>query len=124
MASRGRRVFLYDGEVSQLVYNIDCDVRWNTQSARVSGSVGNTRIEVVVERDDREWRLNEVARPEVDGCVDIDLNFSPMTNLLPIRRRPLEIGQSMEVRGSLVALPDVRARAARADVRPRRGLGL
>ncbi len=88
-----------------LAYAIDCDVRWNTQSARVSGSVGDTHIEVVVECRDHEWRLNGVTRPELDDCVDLDLNFSPLTNLLPIRRSPLEIHHSIDDRAAWLRFP-------------------
>ncbi len=32
------------------------------------------------------WRVNDAAVPAVAGCIDLDLGFSPATNLLPIRR--------------------------------------
>jgi hypothetical protein len=43
--------------------------------------------------------------PEVAACIDIDLNFSPSTNLLPIRRLGLEIGQQAEVRAAWLRFP-------------------
>jgi hypothetical protein len=51
------------------------------------------------------WRLNGAACPQVEGCVDVDLNFSPSTNLLPIRRLRLDVGQEAEVRAAWLRFP-------------------
>jgi hypothetical protein len=40
---------------------------------------------------------NGAAVSAVEGCIDIDLKYSPSTNLLPIRRLNLAIGESAEV---------------------------
>lgn len=37
--------------------------------------------------------------------MDVDLNFSPATNLLPIRRLGLEVGASAEVRAAWLRFP-------------------
>jgi len=42
----------------------------------------------------------------VTNCGDIDLGFSPSTNLLPIRRLKLEVGGSAVVRAAWVRFPD------------------
>lgn len=39
------------------------------------------------------------------GCVDLDLNFSPSTNLLPIRRLELAVGQRTEVKAAWLRFP-------------------
>jgi hypothetical protein len=39
------------------------------------------------------------------GCTDADLNFSPSTNLLPIRRLDLAVGQAAEVRAAWLRFP-------------------
>jgi hypothetical protein len=41
----------------------------------------------------------------VAGCIDLDLNFSPSTNLLPIRRLDLAIGQEAEVQAAWLRFP-------------------
>jgi hypothetical protein len=55
--------------------------------------------------DDGAWRLNGVAQPEVRGCVDLDLNFSPSTNLLPLRRLALAVGEEAPVRAAWLRFP-------------------
>jgi hypothetical protein len=51
------------------------------------------------------WWLNQVEQPTVTECTDIDLNFSPSTNLLPIRRLGLAVGGAAEVRAAWLRFP-------------------
>jgi hypothetical protein len=53
----------------------------------------------------QHWELNGAAQPQAAGCIDLDLNFSPATNLLPIRRLDLGIGQSAEVKAAWLRFP-------------------
>ena len=39
------------------------------------------------------------------GCIDLDLNFSPLTNTLPIRRLNLEVGEEAHVRAAWLRFP-------------------
>jgi hypothetical protein len=68
--------------------------------------VGNDYVnhELLVDGD-RRWWLNGVSQPAVEGCVDLDLNFSPSTNLLPIRRLGLGVGEEAEVRAAWLLFP-------------------
>jgi uncharacterized protein len=102
----GAAVLAYEGSACRLDYVIACDRQWVTQSAVVSGWVGPRVIDITVTRDaSGQWRMNETACTAVSGCVDIDLNFSPSTNLLPIRRLELAIGQTAAVQAAWLRLP-------------------
>ena len=50
--------------------------------------------------------LNGQVIDEVRGCIDVDLNFSPSTNLLPIRRLNMKIGDRQTVRAAWLRFPD------------------
>lgn len=90
----------------RLDYVIDCDDGWSTKSARVWGWAGQAAIDVRIEASpSHEWILNGGQCAEVRGCIDVDLNFSPSTNLLPIRRLNLAVGQSAEVRAAWLRFP-------------------
>ena len=68
--------------------------------------VGDHVIEIeLTVSPDRRWLLNGKESPEVAGCIDLDLNFSPSPNLLPIRRLDLAVGQEMEVRVAWLGFP-------------------
>lgn len=103
----GAANFSHDQQPCRLDYLVTCDAHWTTRSARVAGRVGDKaiKIDLVVHPDRQRWLLNGVEQPAVDGCVDVDLNFSPSTNLLPIRRLNLAIGQAAEVNAAWLRFP-------------------
>ena len=49
--------------------------------------------------------MNGAACPEVEGTIDSILNFSPSTNLLPIGRLGLDVGQESPVRAAWLRFP-------------------
>ena len=91
----------------RLDYVVICDADWQTRSAIVTGWIGDETIRVDIAVDDsRRWRLNGIEVPEVEGCVDIDFNFSPSTNLLPIRRLRLDVGDEVAARAAWLRFPE------------------
>jgi hypothetical protein len=106
----GTAVFREDGRPCRLDYRIQCDAAWRTLSAHVCGWLDTTVIDVVITADAaRAWTVNGRPCPEVQGCEDVDLSFTPATNLLPIRRTGLAVG----ARATMKACGDVRAPADR-----------
>lgn len=102
----GTAVFSYEQQPCRLNYQIVCNAAWQTLSARVEGWVGNTIIDIQIKTDvNGHWWLNGTEQPDVMMCTDIDLNFSPSTNLLPIRRLGLAIGQAAEVKAAWLRFP-------------------
>src|SRR5437899_11944651 len=72
----------------------------------VRGWAGNETVEIEFSADSaHRWRLNGAECSTVAGCIDLDLNFSPSTNLLPIRRLGLAIGQEVEVQAAWLRFP-------------------
>ena len=102
----GTAVFVHDQKPCRLDYLVVCDSKWRTTSGNVTGWVGDETIDIEIAVDpSRSWRLNGTEQPQVAGCIDLDLNFSPSTNLLPIRRLDLAIGQASEVRAAWLRFP-------------------
>ena len=66
---------------------------WTTRSARISArSTGGLRS-ALLEADGRgQWLVDGRAAPELDGCLDVDLESSAMTNALPVHRMRLPVG--------------------------------
>ena len=103
---KGTAIFVYNGEFCCLSYRIECGLDWRTVSANVSGLVGERKIEIDISVDKKnQWKLNESEIPETADCTDIDLNFSPVTNTLPIRRLNLAVGQKSAVRAAWLRFP-------------------
>ena len=102
-----------EGSVSaQLGYLIECEPDWRTRQAVVTGSASGTPIRLEFGADGAgHWTLNDVPLPLVEGALDIDLGFTPATNLLPIRRLDLAVGQRADVRTAWVRFPELRVEA-------------
>jgi hypothetical protein len=102
----GTAVFAHQQQPCRLDYRVTCDAQWHTLSGRVTGWMGGTTVDLALSVDAaRRWWLNDTACPEVTGCVDLDLHFSPSTNLLPIRRLELAMGQAAEVKAAWLRFP-------------------
>jgi uncharacterized protein len=96
-----------EGRPCRLDYAVVCDREWRTLWARVNGWIGRHQVNQRVARNlAGEWRQNGVACPGVEGCLDVDLAFTPITNLLPIRRLNLASGSSAPVRAAWLRFPD------------------
>jgi hypothetical protein len=101
-------VFSYEQRPCKLDYLVTCAADWRTCAAHVTGVIGDSDVSVRVSVDgDRKWYLDDTECPVVAGCMDIDLGFSPSTNLLPIRRLSLAIGQEAEVRAAWLPFPSL-----------------
>src|SRR5215831_13717136 len=102
----GTAVFSHDHQPCRLSYLVVCEETWNTLRARILGWVGDTSVDIDLVVDPKHrWRLNSIEQPTVAGCIDLDLNFSPSTNLLPIRRLNLAVGQKASVRAAWLRFP-------------------
>lgn len=108
----------WDGEHTETL-----TLRWENEAWTASGAVGRERVQYVLRisplwhmrqfllfRDldepdlwlatdghNRWGEVNGAHRPELDGGVDVELACTPFTATLPIRRLPLEVGDSAEI---------------------------
>ncbi len=113
-------------------------ITWENEAWTASGQVGREAVHYVIrispswhvrqfllfrDMDDPDlwlgtdghgrWgEMNGEHRPDLDGCVDLDLGCTPFTNTLPIRRLPLHIGHSAEI---TVARVDVETLGVRPE---------
>lgn len=104
----GVAVLAHDARPCRMEYDIACDSAWRTRHATVRGHVGGSPVMLELARDDASaWTANGAPSPALEGCVDVDLGFSPSTNLLPIRRLALDVGAHAPVRAAWVRFPDL-----------------
>jgi hypothetical protein len=101
----GSAVFAHEGAPCRLDYLVVTDNRFHTASGAVRGWLGEQEVEIDLVADAGRWLLNGAECSEVEGAIDLDLNFSPSTNLLPIRRLDLDVGQEAPVRAAWLRFP-------------------
>ena len=103
----GAAVFLHEQQPCCLNYEVVSDENWRTSGAKVSGWLGQNMIELEISvGPELKWQLNGVEKPVVEGCIDVDLNFTPATNLLPIRRLNLAVDETAEVNAAWLRFPE------------------
>jgi hypothetical protein len=105
----GAAVFRDAGRPCHLQYDVATDKAWKTRSVKVSGYIGKKAFDVRVESArDAHWKLNGVLVKSVTGCVDVDLGFTPATNLIALRRLALKVGQRAEAPAAYLQFPEMR----------------
>jgi hypothetical protein len=96
------------GRPCRLDYEVTCDDAWRTRRTRVTGWLGAERVDITLDADgEGEWRRDGEPQPQVAGCLDVDLGFTPATNTLPIRRLTLPVGASAAVRAAWLRFPEL-----------------
>ncbi|MDW7774045.1 MAG: putative glycolipid-binding domain-containing protein [Desulfobulbaceae bacterium] len=94
----GMAVFRHGRVPACLVYEIGCDGGWRTLDGLVHGWMGDRPVDYRVTRKPNGiWTLNGQIIPGLDGCINLDLGFTPATNLLQLQHAALQIGQAADV---------------------------
>lgn len=95
---KGAAAFRHEAGAAALNYEIECDPEWRTRQGVVKGWVGSHRVGLRITRNSTgSWILNGRTVPNLQECVDLDLGFTPATNLPQLRRIELQVGQAAVV---------------------------
>lgn len=82
-----------DGLTWMVSYAIRLDEAWTTRSARITGRSASGIRHTQLEADGLgRWRVDGELASHLDGCLDVDLESSAMTNALPVHRMGLPVG--------------------------------
>lgn len=97
------------GVDARLRYVIDCDERWRTRAALIEGTASAQPIRCALAADGAgAWSRDGEPLPSLAGALDVDLGFTPATNMLPIRRLALAVGETRPVRSAWLRFPELR----------------
>jgi hypothetical protein len=72
---------------ARVSYQLECDTGWRFRALSVS--------------------VNGEHRADLESCTDIDINVSPLTNTLPIRRLDWADGQAADLDVAYVSVPEL-----------------
>ena len=104
----GMIIGIADERPFRLQYAAQCDAQYRFQTAtlHISAPVDRT---LHLSRDEHGAWVDGSGRvlPALQGSVDIDIETSPFTNTLPIRRLVLHQGQSAEIQVAYITIPDL-----------------
>lgn len=95
-------------------YQLECDAGWRLTGLTISvASAGNDRTLVLAADGAGHWRAGGRPLPALDGCIDVDINCTPLTNTLPIRRLSWSPGTPRDLDIAYVSVPELTVLPAR-----------
>jgi hypothetical protein len=99
----GTTTAIEDGDAWIVTYRIELDAAWATRRARVTARTGAGSQETFLESDGAgHWQVDGRSAPHLDGCFDVDLESSAMTNALPVHRMNLPVNESAQAPAAYV----------------------
>jgi hypothetical protein len=102
------------GRPFRLAYALTWGAGWRLREARLAVTTDEGARTLSLETDGRgRWRDGRGERPDLEGCLDIDIWPTPFTNTFPIRRRPLAVGERAEFVMAWVSAPALTVRPMR-----------
>jgi hypothetical protein len=97
-----------DGAPVEARYAVGGDGFWRTRRVDVVVAWPDRLVELLLEADGAGgWTLDGRRLAAVEGCLDVDLAFTPATNTLPLRRVKLEVGEMIEVECAWLRFPEL-----------------
>ena len=104
IVANGLVIGLEAGRPFRIGYEIRCDGRWRVQEVRAAApDLGQPVLELLTDGEGHWKRGGGEPMPELDGCIDVDIYPSPLTNSLPIRR----LGAGAETTAAWVQIPEL-----------------
>jgi uncharacterized protein len=108
-AMDGHTAAVEGGEAWAVRYSIRTDLGWRTRVARVIGHSDSGEHDLTLRSDGGgRWDVDGVHAPRLDGCLDVDLESSVLTNAFPVHRLGLRVGEEAEAPAAYVRASDLR----------------
>jgi len=115
VAARSENGFQFSGLILQahqdapyvVRYSIEVDDVWRTRAVQVEVENGGQHRVALAADGAGNWSRGTERLAALDGCLDVDLEWSPSTNTLPIRRLGLAVGEAKFVAAAWVRLPSL-----------------
>lgn len=91
-----------------LQYNIVCDSNWRVRELFLKLLSDNGKSINIQSDGQGHWTtITGIPISSLEGCIDIDISATPLTNTLPIRRLGINPGQSAELLVAYVSIPEM-----------------
>jgi hypothetical protein len=111
-----------DGLAWALHYRISFDSTWVTRKARINSICGDHDSALEIATNGRgEWYLGGAYAPQLNGCLDLDLEASVFTNALPVHRLQLRVQELARAPAVYVRMPTLRVERLRQTYQRLRG---
>lgn len=99
-------------------YGVACSADWSTREVWVEVTSPPVIREIRISVDEAaRWTIDGKERPDLENLSDVDIQITPATNTLPIRRLQLEVGEEREVTAAWIQFPHLTVSPLRQSYR-------
>lgn len=109
----GKIVLVLECQPAFVDYTLTCDNGWDFSRAVISQRYNGQAQQLTVTREMGKWRVDAQAADFPTSIHDIDLEISPASNTLPIRRLNLAVGEAADVHAAWVRFPSLKLEVLR-----------
>lgn len=110
---QGRVLVLESGSHLSVDYRIELDAEWVTRRVDVDLLADSHPAGVRLEHDgEGGWLRDGRPDPGLQGCLDVDLQVTPLTNALPVNRLRIAEGTAADILAAWVHFPGLSVDAA------------
>lgn len=118
LSAAGRGIAVLDGVPTHVAYALHTDRTGATRGVEITVSGPFPTRTRTLRADGRgHWRDDAGRLPDLDGCLDVDISFTPCTNTLPIRRLALAVDAARDIDVAYLSVPELTVRRARQRYR-------
>jgi uncharacterized protein len=126
---RGHTTAVEGEQAWSVGYRIHVDRHWCTRRAEIEAVTATGTFRTVLERADVDadapvgtdvparWFVDGAPDPRLDGCLDVDLESSAVTNTLPVHRLDLRPGRTHQAPAAFVRAQDLGVQRIEQDYR-------
>lgn len=104
----GKSMFFEDEKICNLNYRVLCDMNWRSAGASVKGYIDEKEISVEIIKNGETWLVNNQEQQTLKNCSEIDLGFTPSTNLMPIKQMMERNLTELEIETAWLKFPELR----------------
>jgi uncharacterized protein len=98
----------FKDEAFALRYRVECDEAWRTRTVWVELNTPlRTREVQITVNEAQQWTVNGERRADLDGLIDVDIQATPSTNTLPIRRLQMAAGRTYDTTAAWIQIPSL-----------------
>lgn len=100
----------HEKDVRRGGYTLIIDKVWRVLELRIMAETqpGNMIAQHLLASGDGAWTDADERRiPSLDGCIEVDIAWTPLTNTLPVRRLDLQGNEPQEIDVVYVSMPDL-----------------
>ncbi|HYI31975.1 MAG TPA: putative glycolipid-binding domain-containing protein [Glaciibacter sp.] len=97
----------YEEEPWTVGYSLLVGTDWVAREGRVTSRTRSGARQTEIRLDATGWWVDGCARPDLNGCYDIDLESSAVTNAFPVHRLGLDVGDVADAPAAFVRAVDL-----------------